>query len=647
VHLSDRTSHLLKACLRSGKRAEEAYAAWRIYATPADLSGRELRLMPYLLESLEASGFRDDRTAWIAGYTKYTWVANTLRLPQLLAGVRRLNSCGLQFSLMKGAALWARWPESTARREMGDWDILVARQDARWCLYQLQKIGWKSALPEYLTDADLDRFHALAMGGSHRSELDVHWRPAEIIRDERYTAEVMNRSVPSELCGASVPIVGLTDHLFILFAHAFNDTVGDRADWVAQAAMLFRRSRPEDWDWPLFGRLGRRYRLQSWIEQCLTMVAGLSDSTLPRQAFPRPVAGWARPLQNREIARRGGEARTVLDKSARLTGILARGASPVGIAIHHNRPARALLASELTKALRTGVLTPVRPEGIDLGRVPMGTSFLHGWSIPEAAGRWTDGPRALIALDAQNFAAGEQISLCLDFHADTNRNLEFDCWAGATKSRWSFAFGNPATDQLVLDGKIIEVSGQRILPIMLSFHGLWDVGTRRLREKEARALGIFLRRLTFAPKRYIRTLEKPIHANTPIANAVTFDGWSYPESTGRWSIGHRCAIQFRLPFRRLNSIGLDIPQYFSPKGEPMSLTFYSGGQRLGLVELPAGKSPIAEGGYVRIELPRDAQAGDRLTIEITTGADLSPQQIGLSEDPRQLGFYLSRLDPIS
>ena len=277
--------------------------------------------------------------------------------------------------------------------------------------------------------------------------------------------------------------------------------------------MLLRRYRSDEWDWRLLRQLSTRYGLESWIEYCLGTVAELSDTPLPEQALGHTGTGWERSLQNREINSRGNEARTLLVKYARRNGIRARGSSPVSIPTSRYQ-SRGVLRSQLLKALESGPLTPLKPEGIDLGRISMGPSFLDGWSIPEAAGRWSDGPRALIALDAQDFAADEPISVCLDFHANNIPHLAFSCCAGGVTNRWSFAAGHGATDQLIVDGKIIVVAGRRILLIRFDFEGVFDMQTRRQRGDESRALGIFLRRLTFASERYARALENVVHANT-------------------------------------------------------------------------------------------------------------------------------------
>jgi hypothetical protein len=649
LFLSKRTTDLLKACLRSGDDAEQAYAEWRQYANFSDLTAREFRLMPYLLENLQRRRIQDSRTAWIAGQAKYTWVANILRLPEMHAGIRTLNSRGLRFCLMKGAALRARWPQLTARRQMGDWDVLVPKDQARWCLYELQKTGWKSALPEFLTDTDLGRFHALGMGGKHHSEIDIHWRPLEAVDDDRYTAEVFQRREPGNLEGEPVWLAGLTDHLFILLAHAFHDVVVDRADWVVEATMLFRLSEPDVWDWHLFRRLARRYRLESWVEQSLMFAAGISGDPVPPAVFSwRSLSGWLRPLQNREIVMRGRQARTILNQAARLNGMLGRGSSPIDLPVHPEPP-RSTFEFTLRRARVKSALTPIRPEGVDLSAVPMGVSLLAGWSIPEVAGRWTFAPRAIIALAADDFEEGETIPICLDFHTDGTPDLCFSCWGGADTSSWSAVAGDPLSDELIVNGRATTFAGRRVLPIVLTFEGLRNLETRRKLVSEPRTLGLFLRRMTFAPRRYLPSLERPIETNTIRSNAMTFGGWSYPEAEGRWSTGNVSCLQFRMPFGRLRRIGLDILQYFCADRQPRRLEFQANGIPCGAIELPhtpVAGDPVVSGLPVEIVLPSELRPRDYVKLEIKTKSDASPKTIGLSDDPRRLGIYLRRVAPL-
>jgi len=168
-------------------------------------------------------------------------------------------------------------------------------------------------------------------------------------------------------------------------------------------------------------------------------------------------------------------------------------------------------------------------------------------------------------------------------------------------------------------------------------------------ESELRTLGLFLRRMTFAPQRYVPSLEQPIETNTRRSNAVAFGGWSYPEAEGRWSTGNVSCLKFRMPFRRLRRIALDVPQYFCGDWRPRHLEFQANGIACGAIELPPSPiegSPVIPGRSIEIILPSELQPGDDVTFEIRTRSDASPKTIGLSDDPRRLGIYLRRVAPL-
>src|SRR5579871_6200719 len=127
LQVADRDRWLLEACLRADGRAVEAFAEWRRFANPDRMDGRELRLMPLLHENMRRLGLSDERLAWIGGQAKHIWLAGALRRRKFVEALGVLRGAGVEFALMKGAALTARFPEAVKTRPSGDFDLLVRR----------------------------------------------------------------------------------------------------------------------------------------------------------------------------------------------------------------------------------------------------------------------------------------------------------------------------------------------------------------------------------------------------------------------------------------------------------------------------------------------------------------------------------------
>jgi hypothetical protein len=129
--LPDRARWLLEACLRDDGRAVEAFGKWRRFADPDRMEGRELRLTPLLHANMRRHGLSDQRLAWIGGQAKHIWLSGVLRRRKLLPVLDVLEGAGVDFVVIKGAALSARFPKAVGTRPMADFDLLIHRSSVR------------------------------------------------------------------------------------------------------------------------------------------------------------------------------------------------------------------------------------------------------------------------------------------------------------------------------------------------------------------------------------------------------------------------------------------------------------------------------------------------------------------------------------
>jgi hypothetical protein len=116
-------------------------------------------------------------------------------------------------------------------------------------------------------------------------------------------------------------------------------------------------------------------------------------------------------------------------------------------------------------------------------------------------------------------------------------------------------------------------------------------------------------------------------------------GWSTPEPWGVWSDGNESILRFKV--KQVISSDLLLTLYGSPFDLP------TGDQKVevlvnGELLLKMGKQEKSSKGYYRIILPREliAKYDNRVELLIKISNPKSPMELGISNDPRKLGFGL-------
>jgi hypothetical protein len=507
---------LLRACLLDGDAAISAFRDWQPYGTPGTLDGRNLRLMPLLYGNLQRLKVADPVMPWLRGLAKHVWLISALRQQHIDAALAALEDAGLPVTLIKGAALLARWPEEMATRPMGDFDLLVPCARVREALAALRPLGWGSPEAAMLSEDELRRGHAVAILQRKDIMIDVHWQPAAAIADPAHGAAVTARATPGQLGARAVALASLADHLFILLAHAFHNLHEKRFDWVAEAGFLLRQAGAEV-DWDLFRALARRYRLESWVCTALQAVESVTGTPVPPDALPS--AGRLRNFwQRREIAAHGGGPISRTGGILRAYGDATRGADDSFHAVATNpgvlahvwraRGVQLLLPPGfLLRAFAAGDTPPellgqIGPKPFLPGEHDAGASRLVGWSITEAEGigRWTDGNVAWLLLRTPGRQAGE-VTVRLDCHAvpaaaaPAIPRVVANIWLGKNLHRRRFDGGLTPELPVELSGRILQWRGEMVLPLFICFLSPLHPKQRGFNIPELRSLGLFVRRI--------------------------------------------------------------------------------------------------------------------------------------------------------
>jgi len=279
-----------------------------------------------------------------------------------------------------------------------------------------------------------------------------------------------------------------------LLAHAFNDTVMQRVDWVSETVLLLRLGAEEDWNWSLFSQLCRRYRTEYWAVQAMSVVEEIAPEPLPG-GLRQVLDGWAgRDLRSQkyEVDLRGRPASCSRDLLVRRRGEVARGRSPV--IEHCTLGPGPSLAEAQRRRPHAADFVLVGRKGLDLRHDSAGGSFLYGWSVPEESGRWSDAEVAMLALRVQAGRPGDFVRVYLKCIVLGERELTVTVWAGGDPVIWTLP---PIRGRVrrTLRGRLVAWGADAVLPLWFRFDGLLTPQERMRFDTDHRPLGIYLQKL--------------------------------------------------------------------------------------------------------------------------------------------------------
>jgi hypothetical protein len=408
----------LRAALGRGDVAADAFRQWRASEKFEETDDLAYRLMPLLAATAEAAGVQDDDFRRMRGVVKHIWLSNMVRIRDLIEAKQALERAGIATLVFKGGALFARDPQFAAMRAAGDYDLLVHRKDAGAAVEALLGEGFHSLGMhiELFSPSDFDRdIHAAAMSKSDSSKaIDLHWRAAVSVDDDRLTEDLFASAEPAKLFGHDVLIPGLAEHLLLAAIRPHPWEQSECLLRVVEIAQLLAKC-GGDLDWGRFESLAEQYG-RGWIAAPLLALAHAeADAPIPgglidriwRAAAPAPALQLAINRVPRGERTRWQDLLLAACDSLRLHGgrpfawsrILARPAKLAAVladcAEHWPRGWRGTLQGLWHRSVRRHSLPPSEQ-----------ICFVEGFSIPEPEGRWTDKEYAVIEASTSPVEAG-------------------------------------------------------------------------------------------------------------------------------------------------------------------------------------------------------------------------------------------------
>jgi hypothetical protein len=285
----------------------------------------------------------------------------------------------------------------------------------------------------------------------------------------------------------------------------------------------------------------------------------------------------------------------------------------------------------------------------------------EGWSLPEEAGTWTNGPRASLAARLVEWPADDMI-LQIAAHPflvkHRHPSLAVDVLAnGVVVDRWSYRYPGdnsrvirsariPAS--LLAASPVLKIELQIDQPAVPSALGI---------STDDRQLGLFVSSVSFLSER--DRLQQAGAVVTPgtfldfrpngRGAAYQAEGWSLPEEAGTWTNGPRASLAARLVEWPADGMILQIAAYpFLVRGRHPSLAVevLANGA---VVDRWSYRYPGDNGRVIRsARIPASLLAASPvLKIELQIDQPAVPAALGISTDDRQLGLFVSSVSFIT
>jgi hypothetical protein len=178
-------------------------------------------------------------------------------------------------------------------------------------------------------------------------------------------------------------------------------------------------------------------------------------------------------------------------------------------------------------------------------------------------------------------------------------------------------------------------------PTCVPAFGRYVMALQKLRRQDTRlakqpgwAILFVIWRYLFGPPP--RALMRPTMAANDDDHVIFLSGWSFTESTGRWTDGPLAVLAIqRAPGRRGTFLRLEAQTIHAEPNKPQVIDVRSGWRHLARLSWEAG----APGTHV-IPLPSALYEREVLTVLLHVRSPIAPADIGLSPDRRRLGLYL-------
>lgn len=280
---------MLSACVATEPEFPAAFKAFDKPQHLDQLTGGEIRLIPYLFRRLERSTVHSDRFDVYKGiYTKF-WYIHKMHRSSVLPLVQDTFD-QQEHLLLKGAALQSLvYSGDPVTRPFDDVDIIV-QPDKRWSA--LKALSARGFVPSQSWPTNLTMNLKLAIDlRLEGANLDLHWGLYPSAGFRKVTDDVFSRAVSVTVDGLEAKTLSITDHLLHNLVHGFARNEVSPIRWVVDSALLVRT---DTIDWDLFVSAAHMWGWQGVVSKQLKVLSRQFEVDMPIDVIPRLGGGRGR-----------------------------------------------------------------------------------------------------------------------------------------------------------------------------------------------------------------------------------------------------------------------------------------------------------------------------------------------------------------
>lgn len=282
---SESHQHLLRAALRRGTGAAEAWRTWRASADLDRLDPASTSLLPLVHRNL----FDDDAASADRRFLQWlhrgVWAENMRRLDSAAHVLALLGAAGIETLLLKGAALTLTRYADAGLRPMVDVDILVRPVAAPAAMRVLQAHGWTPVgwapfcrAPEQTVA--VRHSHGFSRGTGE--QVDLHWHVLWTACGEDDDTGFWQRARPAFVNGVATRVLAPCDQLLqaCILGGRWETPVNLR--WAADAvAVLSATDADAQVDWAVLVAEARERSVSPVVAAALEWLVREYDAGVP------------------------------------------------------------------------------------------------------------------------------------------------------------------------------------------------------------------------------------------------------------------------------------------------------------------------------------------------------------------------------
>jgi hypothetical protein len=577
---------------------------------------------------------------------------------------------------------------------MYDVDILVTEErlaDAAAVLAEKQLLPRGLPLGYVVTSDRLRSFVPGWQFGDREKIIDLHWKALHFDLRPQADEEFWRAAREATLDGTAFRVFDPADQLLHICAHAAQRGGAEAVNtWPADMALVIRGSPDLSFERLVAG--AARHRISGILADALSVLADEFDLSIPRSAIAnlRKAATWSERaemrLADQPYSSLTAPARMFLDfqdfrrgnhnPCNGMAGVAGIGAGlVVAIQTGLGNPGwlRRLLGRDRYRMVPDPARLPKVGDELSLAGFSFDESLLiSGWSIAEPTGRWTLGHEATIAWSVRGHEG--ELELRIDGHAFLHKNAptkSIKLWLNDRQvAHWQFRIdgGSPLPARIAIPAALTR---NRDL-LMLTFVIQSPCSPAEVGESpDPRALGLHLRSISLTGAALLDTMQgilvNPSWLHRVIARdryrvvpaldrlpqvgddlnfvGSTIDetaliaGWSHPEPTGRWTLGHEATIAWSVRGHEGElELRVDGHAFLHKNAPTKSIKLWLNDRQVAHWQFRIdGGSPLP----ARIAIPAALTRNrDILMLRFVIQSPCSPAEVGESSDLRALGLHL-------